>query len=887
MNEINNVNKFIFIDPNDNWIHLKDFKKEIHTAFKNKNNEKQECILNCLKVYSKLLFIYIENKRKIILFPDNNIHYIFNSYNENIIWKTFDLPMYQFCFSNINKKIEYDNIIKYNFDLERHMKNIISLIINNLDIVSSLIKNNDINKEYIEQILINLPTAYFLRKECKTIIEKCIYLSEKLNLNNSKNRLLLFLYSLYNNPEIIKRINYNYKSNNNNELKVEEEFLKALKENNILIFDNLINTNKQISTPFTDIGETNINNEKKLKNIYAYYENGGLYYNKYKKDKKKSYLDDAKKYLIEAKKLSIEINNYFLIDRINIDLFSIMKTINEIHSLENDNDKNNTIDDNILEYLKSYKLLDEVKFQKPYNNKKLQSNVKNEANNLILEFKENLSPDIVILNSNPLTNNFSVLTNGIFAYLNNQYYLLEKLYEKIKLKIKIESFILNENNLKKAFDKKGKILIIQSDDYSENGEIVLESENGESLILPNKNLEDMLKEKKLKYKVVILCFINSEKIKKIFEDKVQYLITFDNIDCFELDSNTLLQYNQLSIDFLINFIEKTTVLSELEEKIENNIEDSFEKSKQYFIDGLKDYKKIKTFINLNHKNKLTTSIKYKKNKTNGKVVLNNPLLNLPINLPRCKDYTDEIFELIKMIISGKEKFINVYLNNDSRCFEHNSKKINKKTIIGIELMKFFHRHQTFGKLYYIFNPQKYIASLSEILYNVLETSKPIESLRSSAKEIVNDIIKTQTLSTNINKKLSIFILINYIGNKYPFPAQSIKLLNNVQYLIISNKEIIVDSNKDNYEIEHNFHNKYKNRIMINDIDFNIYKYCLIEPKKSKKTGSKDKNNKKNNKLEKENGMFKHFKSIFDYSFESDNTSNYLSSSSNDDLSNDN
>ena len=71
--------------------------------------------------------------------------------------------------------------------------------------------------------------------------------------------------------------------------------------------------------------------------------------------------------------------------------------------------------------------------------------------------------------------------------------------------------------------------------------------------------------------------------------------------------------------------------------------------------------------------------------------------------------------------------------------------------------------------------------------------------------------------------------------------------------------------------------------MINDIDFKIYKYCLIEePKNSKK----DKNN-NNSKFEEESEMFKDFKSVFDYSFESDKTSNYMSNSSNDDLSDNN
>ena len=623
MNQKNNLINFIFIDPDDNWNHLNDYKKEIHNFFMNKNNERQDCILNCIKIYSKLLFIYIQNNKQKILYPDINIHYIFNSYNDTGIWKTFDLPMYHYCFSNINNKKEYDKILSDNFDLDRHMKNIISLIINNLDDISSLIKNNDINKEYIEQILINLPTAYFLKKECQTIIEKCIYLSEKLNLENSKNRLLLYLYSLENNQEILNKIN-----NNNSELEIEKEFLKALIEKKILLFDNIIDKNKKL-TSVSNIEMFNINYEKKLKTIYAYYENGGLYYFDYVKTKNISFLDSAKNCLIEAKKIAKEINNYFLTDRINIDLFLIVIKV----ILLKFKDKNNNNENNAEEYFKSVNLLDEVLFQKSYN-QKLQSYLKKDANHLIIAFYERLYPDIVILNSNPLKNIYNALNSGIFAYLNNHYYLLEKINEKIKMNIKIESYVLNENNLKEAFNKQGEILIIQSDDYTGNGEIVLESEKGESQILSNETLENMLKEKNLEYKIVILCFINSEKIKKFFEDKVQYLITFDNIDCNKLSNeldvnNFLFQYNKLSIDFLINFIEKTTELSDIEE--------SFNKSKQLFINGLKDYQIETKYINITNKSKLKTLIQYKNNK-NGKIILNNVFLNFPRNVPRCKDY---------------------------------------------------------------------------------------------------------------------------------------------------------------------------------------------------------------------------------------------------------
>ena len=50
--------------------------------------------------------------------------------------------------------------------------------------------------------------------------------------------------------------------------------------------------------------------------------------------------------------------------------------------------------------------------------------------------------------------------------------------KKIQSDIKIKSYILNEENLKDSLKKSGEILIIQSDDFTEDGDIVLESEEG-------------------------------------------------------------------------------------------------------------------------------------------------------------------------------------------------------------------------------------------------------------------------------------------------------------------------------------------------------------------------------------------------------------------------
>ena len=92
-----------------------------------------------------------------------------------------------------------------------------------------------------------LPSCYFLKTECENVIKKCKDLCEKLELQNSKKRLLLFLYSLQQEQEMdleeFNINNYNDKQeliNIEKELLFEAQFLNALKKRDIKLFDDLI-----------------------------------------------------------------------------------------------------------------------------------------------------------------------------------------------------------------------------------------------------------------------------------------------------------------------------------------------------------------------------------------------------------------------------------------------------------------------------------------------------------------------------------------------------------------------------------------------------------------------------------------------------------------------
>ena len=378
------------------------------------------------------------------------------------------------------------------------------------------------------------------------------------------------------------------------------------------------------------------------------------------------------------------VNNIYK-NRIILDYICVF-----IIKMKRDNDKmlNQIIENYKSNINENYKLiknkikeLDEL-IKRPY-----QKDIYKDAINLKNKIYDDLlEPDIIMINSNPLKND----SNNIYS-LNNQYYILDKLKKDINEHIRLKSYVLNNENLSKALNEKGEILIIQSDNFTDNGEIVCETKNGESKLLTMNNLINILENKKINYKVIILCFPNSCKIKKYFNN-FPYVISFEYFNNLNLKENILKELNKASIEFIIDFIKNIT-----NEKLNNEIKKIFDLSKNRFLDNIKSFNNEINYndsIILSNNENIALKIEYLKEIEDKHLFLYNPLLkfnNITIkeneNIP---EYSSKIYKIIQKI--EKNNKIIYYCDESTK---------NKYLKTCFEVMKFYHRHKTYNELFCI------------------------------------------------------------------------------------------------------------------------------------------------------------------------------------------
>ena len=710
-----NKERLIKVNTKNDW-------KYINSDINIENIEKllpyaKKYFIKTLKLYAILLDYYIDKKRNEVNFKDDNIHIIFNSFNTTEIWKSHIKDLLKNEKDEKIKNIDVNIFDNKNYIIMKHRENISSLlnyIVNNLEFFLSEDEDDNI-KKYLEEILILYPSALFFKKACKDILQmckcfcnKCIKYLENKNVNSSKsfakleNKLLIFQYSIGEieniNPETLEEdLTYEYnflqflisksikqESRNIKEI-IKSGKLKDKKKLSILNYE-LAKMNFSIGKKNEEETENNLNSA--IENMLLYIcGNFNEQINAETSILFKKFYDKMQNKETDLSKFSLEIKYLF---RMIIDLCQVFKL------KEYSDDKDSQIQQKI-DYLD--KIINLIKDK--------ESNLYKEANILRTELYNLKQPDIVILNSNPIKDNFSLLSTGIYANLNNQYYILKQLKEindenkdndndKDKQKpketetesyMRIKSLILNRDNLYDSLNNKGEILIIQSDDFNDNGDIILESDDGKSEVLPKDELFELIKEK-IEYKVLILCFNNSSKLLESIQNNknINYecIISFEYFNSYFVDKKSLVEYNKLCIQFIIDYIKISSKY--------NNINVIFEKAKNKFLENKKnkflDDIPGKDFIFLTKKNRDSfIQIDYFQKKQE---------IFLYENLPEITEnyeYNNYYFEF--------EDIINEINNNDSDikfCCEKKKKRFIK---IGIELIKYYFRHKTFDFFYEI------------------------------------------------------------------------------------------------------------------------------------------------------------------------------------------
>ena len=749
---INLTDNLVSVNSWNNWNYINkdgiDFEYLINNnkynqdkkiSFKTFEKNSMIYMLKALKIYCQILYSYIIKNRDKIIYPDEKVHFIFNSYNNEGIWKS-DI-------SNLTdtNDINENEFLNNDFNIKNHAENINNLINYLVDKIEYF-GEQPIYIEYIKyllEIILLFPSYFFLKKICISYIKKYIYFCNKCiehfeknpeklksppdkrnnldvkndniiedlkfdedlklqvedinkkwnnlknekeinkdnyeiwkeKFNNQKSKLLIYLYSISS-----EKINIPLEELNS-ELTSELKILESIKSGDINKLKNLLNNTKMCLSP-----------ERKA---LLCYELSRKYYSKGP--------NKAIDYLNRGLKLSNENKILFLQHRINIDLCYIFLK-EYLNNYEREDDK--SIYYSIIQ--EKINLLNDLIYTNEFpNNVKL----KEEKIFLCKRLSELIKPNVIMLNSNPLNNGFSVISNGINAFPNNQYYILEELMQqenmkKIQSDIKIKSYILNEENLKDSLKKSGEILIIQSDDFTEDGDIVLESEEGISRKLNSSEFLEIFnsEEKKIiKYKIVILCFFNSSKFVDLLENnKIEYenLIYFkssDDFDKYEND-NKYFEFNRFCVEFIIYFISNFNDEGDFNDNILdtiNNFNDEYKKDNK------------KCLFKVESKYRINLNIKLMNSNKKG-IFFFDPLLyiqktNFTKNI-NVNNYANEMLEIIKEIKDNN--------NIEIKCNELTKEKYKK---IGIEIVKYFYRHKTFLQYFIMDFENKNIQSQLELM----------------------------------------------------------------------------------------------------------------------------------------------------------------------------
>ena len=603
LNDLENNNQGLFSIENLKEIKQKRFQYNHDFAFFESLDIGKEAKI---KVYDNLFKWYTKLLRRFILnfFKDSPNE--FSAAQNHGIWKTFNKDKENFTFS-FQKSTNTDSI-KARYQLIE--ENVLKLI---QDLQSDDLFSVEI-REGLEQFSICFPTILKIfgrESDFKTQVKFFLTLCQKKELDLAKARLELFFFANSKTEENIDKFNkINDVFNKYNIINgVSENHLCRLvkninKVNNKIKLSKIEDDNEILTNDFNE-AEKNYTFSKddiglaRLYYIWALYlltENNKA---EFQIDKTITYFSNAAKIFKENGRFILQfrcllgiskchlINNKFdeakiilkneafhlTIDKKKLVIDTQETMRKEIIDLENQiNDKIQNQSKNLFTFLKAHQLVRNI--SDPY-----------------------LRDDIVIRRSDSYMNDLNPTKDEIqeilpIVFMHNDFRarIIESL-KVSKIRINLNFEVLNRTNLKKVIENGGKLLHICSIDYNEKGSVFIEQNNGESLEVFEKELNDYLVNAKFSYEMVILSIPQSENLAKIFfSNKVKYVVYF------KFNEEFLYYALDFHYQYLMKIINNFTIYLSTYLIRESSMNKSFQDAKKKFSNEINELRmKINSF----------------------------------------------------------------------------------------------------------------------------------------------------------------------------------------------------------------------------------------------------------------------------------------------------
>ena len=559
---INDLKYIIFVEKDDhgkNYMLDSSFKMIIRKIMEEKyQNEYINYLYLILKNYA-IIFRYLVNYSQ---YP-YDICFEFHAGINKAFWFSVNEIMYKEKFlreyekfKKLGRKIYFDDV--------KYFNNILTIVTDD-SYIDNIKKRLNEFKEYISQISICLPTIlYFENSNIYTCNIENIFNERTgyLNLNKSRLRLKMFKYWISGESNFLP---------NDLDLKntIEKEETDEIKK-----------LNRELKTEYY------------LLKIYDYIKKKEKYDISNLFEKCQNYIDNnfsrCKLNLLYVKSLPKKIESYFdnAIKFAEYDGNSYMKIMALIMKAEYLLSKS--------EFDKFNELITECENEKS----KGELSIKNSNINYIIDkavndknnkYKEVIKNKLFFFTSNPF---FDQNNKPLETESNNSFYLKYNLITQLPKNLTIEFQNIDENflsQLEKCLYNPMRFMYIGSDAYSDKNELFY-TKDFISYPFQNQQIKKILSKAKNKCDIVILGFLNSEKISQYFNsNKFPHIISIKKID----ELNKLFQdypyyyfYFQRCFyifitDFLLNLSKNYCPIKEAFIKANNTFNNNFIKLMDY------------------------------------------------------------------------------------------------------------------------------------------------------------------------------------------------------------------------------------------------------------------------------------------------------------------